>query len=83
MDESRRIQTAIRASVSQRNYRRARDRALTQLANKYREEYLLLYSQEKERDQKEGKVWTDLSSSLIDQPNRSSQALSSSNTSSS
>ena len=83
MEESRRIQTAIRASVSQRNYRRARDRALTQLANKYREEYLLLYSQEKERDQKEGKVWTDLSSSLSDQPSRSSQALSSSDTSSS
>ena len=80
MDETRRIQTAIRSSVAQRNYRRARDRALTQLANKYREEYLLLYTQEKERDKKEGKAWTDLSSRVGDQLTGNSKALSTSDT---
>lgn len=58
---NKREQTAFNLAVSQRNYRRARDRALARLANKHKEEYLELYEQEKEKDKKMGKKWFSLS----------------------
>lgn len=58
---NKREQTALKLAVSQRNYRRVRDRALARLANKHKEEYLELYKQEKEKDQKMGKKWLDIS----------------------
>lgn len=58
---NKREQTALKLAVSQRNYRRCRDRALARLANKHKEEYLELYKQEKEKDQKMGKKWLDIS----------------------
>ena len=55
-----RLQSAADQAVRQRNYRRARDRALTRLANDYREEYLDYLKQEQERDDREGKRWLDI-----------------------
>ena len=56
----KRIALAKRQLVSQRNYRRVRDRALTKLANAHPEEYLLLLQREKERDEEMGKRWLDI-----------------------
>ena len=56
----KRIELAKRQLVSQRNYRRVRDRALTKLANAHPEEYLYLLEREKESDEKLGKKWTDI-----------------------
>lgn len=44
-------------AVQQRNYRRARDRALAKLSQNHKEEYLELLAQEKEADEQEGKRW--------------------------
>lgn len=59
-DRERRMRTAEKHAVSQRNYRRARDRALTKLGQKYQEEYLTLLQKEKEIDDKEGARWDSL-----------------------
>ena len=59
----RRLETARRRATAQRNYRRARDRALTKLAQKYPDDYQLLLAEERERDYAEGKVWLDLDGS--------------------
>ena len=56
----RRRARADRALISQRNYRRARDRALTKLAIKHREEYLELLGKEKALDEAQGKIWTNI-----------------------
>ena len=58
--DPQRLQSAADQAVRQRNYRRARDRALTRLANDYREEYLDYLKQEQERDDREGKRWLDI-----------------------
>ena len=60
----RRLAAAENMAVRQRNYRRARDRALSRLSQKYKEEYLELLAEEKEKDATQGKRWLDLSSSL-------------------
>ena len=60
----RRLAAAENMAVRQRNYRRARDRALARLANKHKEEYLELLAEEKEKDEKEGKRWIDLTNSI-------------------
>jgi hypothetical protein len=44
-------------SISYRNYRRARDRALVRLAHLYPEAYKQLLGQEKDFDEQEGKKW--------------------------
>lgn len=62
-DRARRIETAQNLLVSRRNYRRARDRALAKLAGIYREQYVELLEQEREKDVKEGKAWLDISGS--------------------
>ena len=56
----KRIEAAKRALVRQRNYRRARDRALARLAREYPNVYEKFYQQEKKADEKEGKVWLDI-----------------------
>ena len=56
----RRLKTASNRAVYQRNYRRARDRALVKLANLYREEYWDLLDEEKRADEQMGKKWLDL-----------------------
>ena len=57
---SRRRARAGRLLVSQRNYRRVRDRALRRLANKYQKEYLQLLAEEKEKDVALGKKWSSI-----------------------
>ena len=62
MREARqRIKTAKAQAVRQRNYRRARDRALVKLANLYREEYWDLLEEEKRADEEGNKKWLDIS----------------------
>jgi hypothetical protein len=60
-DLDRRIDTASRGAVRQRNYRRIRDRALVRLRKKYPDDYALLFEQERQRDEAEGKTWLDIS----------------------
>ena len=64
-ETSRRIDTAKRAAVRNRNYRRARDRALARLANAYPKTYKELLEQEKVADVELGKKWIDIDGSTI------------------
>jgi hypothetical protein len=62
MREARqRVKTAKAQAVRQRNYRRARDRALAKLANLYREEYWDLLEEEKRADEEGNQKWLDIS----------------------
>lgn len=54
----RKIAAAENLAVRQRNYRRARDRALAKLSSIYKEKYLELLALEKEKDEQEGKRWS-------------------------
>ena len=56
----RRLETARRRAIGQRNYRRARDRALRKLANQYPELYQELLEEERKIDEQEGKAWIDI-----------------------
>lgn len=56
----RRLKAAANQAVSYRNYRRARDRALTRLATAYPETYKELLEQEKANDEQLGKKWLDI-----------------------
>jgi hypothetical protein len=60
-DTSRRVETALKQAVRQRNYRRVRDRALARLSNLYPDQYRELLEEERERDEKENKAWLDIS----------------------
>ena len=60
----RRLAAAENMAVRQRNYRRARDRALAKLSTEFKERYLELLAQEKEKDEKEGKSWHNLTDSI-------------------
>jgi len=60
-DLNRRMATAARQAVHNRNYRRARDRAMTKLAHLYPDTYKQLLGIEKAIDEQEGKNWLDLS----------------------
>ena len=62
-DLNRRMATAARQAVHNRNYRRARDRALTKLAHLYPDTYKQLLGIEKAIDEHEGKSWIDLNGS--------------------
>lgn len=68
MEIARRIESAKRSAVGYRNYRRARDRAMTRLSNAYPETYKELLEQEKIVDEQLGKKWLDIdgSTSLAD-----------------
>ena len=60
----KRLAAAENVAVRSRNYRRARERALTALARLHKEEYLDLLEQEKKKDEQEGKRWNDLAGNL-------------------
>jgi len=66
MDIDRRIASAKRSAVRYRNYRRARERALTRLSNSYPETYKELLEQEKISDEQLGKKWIDIDGSTND-----------------
>jgi hypothetical protein len=61
----RRVDTALNAAVRQRNYRRARDRALAKLAQQYPDDYRQLMEKEKESDEQLGKKWLDITGATI------------------
>ncbi len=63
--ENKRVESASRLAVGQRNYRRARDRALTRLAQMYPNLYRDLYEEEKKRDELESKKWTSIADSPV------------------
>ena len=60
MRNTQRLKAAADQAVRQRNYRRARERALTRLANAYPDTYRLYLEEEKEADEEMGKKWLDL-----------------------
>ena len=62
----RRLAAAENMAVRQRNYRRARDRALAKLSTEFKERYLELLAEEKEKDEKEGKRWVSITHNLPD-----------------
>ena len=59
-DTSRRVNTAVKQAVRQRNYRRVRDRALRRLANLYPDQYRELFEEERAKDEAQDKVWLDI-----------------------
>jgi len=63
MGVEQRIESALKQAVHYRNYRRARDRALTKLSHLYPDTYKQLLGIEKAIDEQEGKNWIDLSGS--------------------
>ena len=60
MRNTQRLKGAADQAVRQRNYRRARERALTRLANTYPDIYRSYLEEEKMADEKMGKKWLDL-----------------------
>ena len=60
MKNTQRLKSAADQAVRQRNYRRARERALTRLANTYPEVYRSFLEEEKIADEEMGKKWLDL-----------------------
>ena len=59
-DTMRRLKTAQKRAVRDRNYRRARDRALVRLAHLYPDTYKQLLEIEKAFDEQEGKKWVGI-----------------------
>jgi hypothetical protein len=59
-DLNRRMATAANRAVHDRNYRRARDRALAKLSQLYPDTYKQLLGIERAIDEQEGKSWIDL-----------------------
>lgn len=64
MDSDKRLIAATKQAVYYRNYRRARERALTRLAQAYPDEYKKYLQEEKANDKIQGKNWTDLSGAV-------------------
>jgi predicted RNase H-like nuclease (RuvC/YqgF family) len=64
-DIARRIETAKRSAVIYRNYRRARERALTRLSQAYPETYKELLELEKVSDETTGAKWLDIDGSTV------------------
>jgi predicted RNase H-like nuclease (RuvC/YqgF family) len=65
MDNDKRLRGAANQAVRQRNYRRARDRALVRLAHLYPDTYKQLLEMEKKTDEQEGKTWIDIDGNTI------------------
>ena len=65
MTEDKRTLAAVKQAVYYRNYRRARDRALVRLAQEYQEEYLKMLSEERTKDEQQGKTWGSIGSTII------------------
>jgi hypothetical protein len=61
MSVEQRVESAIKRAVYYRNYRRARERALTKLSQLYPETYQQLFQIERSIDEQEGKNWLDIS----------------------
>jgi hypothetical protein len=57
----KRIETAKAQAVRQRNYRRARDRALARLGNDYPNVYRTYLEEEMSADEESNKKWLDIS----------------------
>jgi hypothetical protein len=57
--------TASRKAVRDRNYRRARDRALVRLAHLYPDTYKQLLEMEKIEDEKQGKTWISIDGTTV------------------
>jgi len=64
-DRNKRIESAMRMAVRQRNYRRVRDRALTRLAQAYPETYKELLELEKAYDETTGAKWLDIDGNTV------------------
>ena len=64
----RRLASAANMAVRQRNYRRARDRALVKLAQLYPDTYKELLEREKANDEAQGRKWIDIdgNTSIVD-----------------
>jgi hypothetical protein len=60
MKNTRRVKAAADQAVRQRNYRRARERALTRLANTYPDVYRSYLEEEMKADEQMGKKWLDI-----------------------
>jgi hypothetical protein len=60
MTVERRIESALKQAVHYRNYRRARERALSKLSHLYPDTYKQLLGIEKAIDEQEGKSWIDI-----------------------
>ena len=63
MATDRRRIAAEKYLISNRNYRRARERALVRLSQRYKDEYKALLAEEKARDKENGVAWTSLDGS--------------------
>ena len=70
-ETKRRIETAKAQAVRQRNYRRARDRALARLGNDYPNVYRTYLEEEMEADDQMGKKWLDISGNTKSASSRS------------
>ena len=64
-EAKRRMATASRKAIRDRNYRRARDRALVRLAHLYPDTYKQLLEMEKIEDEKQGKTWISIDGSTV------------------
>jgi GTP1/Obg family GTP-binding protein len=64
-DIARRIESAKRSAVGYRNYRRARERAMTRLSQAYPETYKELLELEKVSDETTGAKWIDIDGSTV------------------
>ena len=64
-DVNRRIESAKRSAVGYRNYRRARERAMTRLTHAYPETYKELLELEKVSDETTGAKWIDIDGSSV------------------
>lgn len=60
MKNTHRLKSAADQAVRQRNYRRARDRALARLSNDYPNVYRTYLEEEMKADERMGKKWIDL-----------------------
>ena len=58
---TRRRLSAEKLAISNRNYRRARERALVKLSHLYPDTYKQLLADERKADEETGKKWLDIS----------------------
>ena len=65
IEAKRRMATSSRKAVRDRNYRRARDRALVRLAHLYPDTYKQLLEMEKIEDEKQGKNWISIDGTTV------------------
>ena len=65
MEKDRRLNTASRKAIRDRNYRRARDRALVRLAHLYPDTYKQLLEMEKKQDELQGKKWISIDGTTV------------------